>query len=279
MNNYFGKIINTHVHIYPEAIASKATEAIGKFYDIPMDKVGTEETMLKEIKEFGINHLFLLSTATVPKQVRHINDFLISLLQKHGRDKFTAFGTVHHLTEDIEGEMEYLRKNGITGIKFHHDFMGIAADDPAFDKIYEIAQANSTPVYFHTGDSRYPYTNPQQMLSIREKFPDLIIIAAHFGGYSVWEDAAKEFKDANFYYDTSSSLFELPPERATELIREMGVEKFFFATDFPMWDFAGEWERFSKLSLTDEEFDKIVHLNAENFIRKVRKNDLPSFIK
>ena len=52
----------------------------------------------------------------------------------------------------------------------------------------------------------------------------------------------------------------------------LGVERFFFATDFPMWDFPTEWKRFSALELTDDEFDKIVHLNAEAFLRKLGRD-------
>jgi len=272
VKDYSGLIINTHTHIYPEKIASKATEAIGRFYDIPMNKVGTEEMLTEEMTSHGIRHAFLLSTATVPQQVRHINDFLIDVLARHGQDRFTAFGTVHPHMEDPEAELDYIKSNGIMGIKFHHDFLGMAADDPAFDRIYAKAQADKIPVYVHAGDSRYEYTNPRQLLNIHEKFPDLILIAAHIGGYSIWEEAAKKLKETNFYFDTSSALFALEPQKATQLIRGLGVDRFFFATDFPMWDFPSEWARFSSLGLTDDEFDKVVHLNAEAFLRSLGKD-------
>ena len=182
MKDYKGKIINTHTHIYPEKIAAKATDAIGRFYGIYMNKVGAEEILLQEMAEGGIRHSFLLSTATVAQQVRPINDFLIDVLARNGKNKFTAFGTVHPAMEEPEKELEYLQENGIVGIKFHHDFLGMAADDPAFDRIYAKAQADGIPVYVHAGDKRYNYTNPQQLLNIYRKFSDLILIAAHIGG-------------------------------------------------------------------------------------------------
>lgn len=37
-------IIDTHAHIYPDAIALKTAASIGKFYDIPMDLDGTVDT-------------------------------------------------------------------------------------------------------------------------------------------------------------------------------------------------------------------------------------------
>lgn len=279
MKDYSGLIINTHTHIYPEKIAAKATEAIGRFYDLDMQRVGTEAILKGEMSAFGIRHAFLLSTATVSQQVRHINDFLVDVLERNGSDAFTAFGTVHPHMDDPCAELEYIKEKGITGIKFHHDFLGMAADDPAFDPIYAKAEADGIPVYVHAGDKRYNYTNPAQLLRVHEKFPDLILIAAHIGGYSAWEEAARQLKGTNFYYDTSSALFALTPERAAELIRMLGVDRFFFATDFPMWDFEAEWARFSALPLTEDEFDRIVHLNAEDFIRRIRPHALPSFLK
>lgn len=272
MKDYRGKIINTHTHIYPEKIALKATDAVGNFYGLHMNEAGTEEKLIREMEIGGVRHAFLLSTATVPHQVRPINDFLIDILARHGKSRFTTFGTVHPAMDEPEAEIEYLKENGIAGIKFHHDFLGIAADDPAFDRIYAKAQADGIPVYLHAGDDRYANTNPKQLINIYRKFPYLTVIAAHIGGYSVWDEAEKILADTDFYYDTSSSLFCLSPQRATELIRTLGVDKVFFGTDFPMWDLPSEWNRFSALELTDDEFDKIVHLNAEAFLRKLGRD-------
>ena len=34
-------IIDTHTHVYPEAVAAKATENLGHFYDFPVEGKGT----------------------------------------------------------------------------------------------------------------------------------------------------------------------------------------------------------------------------------------------
>lgn len=269
---YYGRIINSHTHIYPEKIAAKATDAIGRFYDLPMKKVGLEEMLIKEMENFGIRHSFLLSTATVPSQVTAINDFLIDTLNRNGKDKFTAFGTVHPKMESPEKEIDRIRKAGITGLKFHHDFLGIAADDPLMDPIYEKAQADSIPIYLHAGDSRYHYTNPDNLIRISRRFPRLILIAAHFGGYSLPEEAAEKLGPTSFFFDTSSSLFALNPERAAFLLRKLGVDRFFFATDFPMWAFEDEWYRLISLRLSRTEMEQILYRNAESFLKLYSNN-------
>ena len=69
MFNCQGKIIDTHTHIYPEKIAAKATAAVGAFYDYPMESIGTAETLKEHMQKAGVCKSFILSVATVPKQV------------------------------------------------------------------------------------------------------------------------------------------------------------------------------------------------------------------
>lgn len=92
MFNCQGKIIDTHTHIYPEKIAAKATAAVGAFYDYPMESIGTAETLKEHMQKAGVCKSFILSVATVPKQVRGINDFLIATV-KNNPDIFVPFGT------------------------------------------------------------------------------------------------------------------------------------------------------------------------------------------
>ncbi len=264
------EIINTHVHIFPNKIAEKATTSIGCFYGLPMENVGTVDNLLNEIKENNVKHCFILSTATTPGQVREINNFQINILKEYGNELFTAFGTVHPDMNDPIDEIDYMRQNGITGIKFHHDFQKIAADDKRMFPIYEKAQYEKIPIIVHAGDSRYSYSNPLQLKNVYDNFHNLFFIAAHFGGYSLWDDDVYLLKETNFYFDTSSSLFSLNSQRAYQIINSFGAERFFFGTDFPMWSFKGELNRFLKLTLTDEQQEMIMQKNAENFLKNIK---------
>jgi len=46
-------ITDVHCHVYPEKIASRAVESVGRFYDIPMGLDGTVDTLLRESKKAG----------------------------------------------------------------------------------------------------------------------------------------------------------------------------------------------------------------------------------
>lgn len=267
MRQYYGKIIDVHTHIFPAKIAAKATAAIGEFYDLPMTEVGIRDKLVSDMNEFGIEHCFIHSTATVPSQVRNINNFLIETL-KTDKERFTAFGTVHADMEDVIGEIDYMRSNGITGIKFHNDFQRFPVNDPRLDPVYEKCQAEKIPLMFHAGDKRYEFTNPYRFVEVGRKFPQLIGIAAHFGGYSEWKDVGDDMCRSPFWFDTSSSLFELSKEEALRIISMKGEDYIMYGTDFPMWKAGDEYERIEALGLPDRILEKIMYKNAENFMSR-----------
>ncbi len=270
MFNCQGKIIDTHTHVYPEKIAAKATAAIGSFYDYPMSSVGTVEVLKERMKTAGVCKSFILSVATVPKQVRGINDFLITTV-KDNPDLFIPFGTVHLDMENITEELEYIRNNGICGLKFHPDFQKFAVDDPRMDVVYEYAQAYKMPVIFHAGDKRYHYSNPPQLRKVIERFPDLIAVAAHFGGYGEWDAAFEYLCGTDFYFDTSSTLgmmsdFSVPKK----ILSKHDVNRILFASDFPMWTPEFELTNIEKLGLSQDLTEKILYKNALNLLSRVK---------
>jgi len=107
-NEFFGKIIDVHTHIFPEKIAVKATNAVGAFYDLSMSSVGTKDVLIDEMNKNGVKHCFIHSVATVPQQVRAINDFLAETM-KSDSDKFTAFGPIHIGINNILDEIDYMK--------------------------------------------------------------------------------------------------------------------------------------------------------------------------
>lgn len=257
------KIIDAHCHIYPDKIAEKASESTGNFYSIPMCLDGKISTLLEHGQNAGIDHFIVQSVATTPKQVPSINNFIANAVAESG-GKFTGLGTLHPDSEDIEGDMEHLLSLGLKGVKLHPDIQDFKIDDYRNLKIYELCEKHGVPILMHTGDNRYDRSNPNRLCPILEIYTDLIIVAAHFGGYSVWEEASKKLKNfPNVYVDCSSSFSFLKPRTAKKIIRTYGADKVLFATDYPMWEPSAEMEYFFKLKLKDEEMEKILHKNAE----------------
>lgn len=260
-------IIDAHAHIYPQKIAEKATKAIGDFYDIEMEaSLGTAERLLEEGKMAGVDKYVVHSCATKAHQVRSINEFIKMEIDLHS--EFIGFMTLHQdLTEEeIREEVDWCLKNGFKGVKLHPDFQKFYIDDEKVEKIYRVV-GNKLPILFHVGDDRYDYSSPIRLAKIAKKYKDVNFIAAHFGGYRKWSEVEVYKGLKNVYFDTCSSLMFISPKRAREIIDLLGVERFFFATDFPMWDPIGELKRFNEIPLTENEKSMILSTNIKNLLK------------
>ena len=261
------EIIDAHAHIYPEKIAKKATETIGVFYDIPMEMpAGTTDRLLDDGKRAGITKYIVHSCATKPEQVSHINDFIKAEMDNH--PEFIGFMTLHQdLTEEeMINEVKRCKQAGFKGVKLHPDFQKFFIDEEKADNIYR-AVGKDFPILFHTGDDRYEYSKPHRLVAVAKRHPEVTFIGAHFGGYRCWDDAYMYKGLENVYFDTCSSLMFISKEKAKELIDLLGADRFFFGTDFPMWDAKGELERFMKIDLTNEEREMILSKNIKKLLK------------
>ena len=261
---YTGKIIDTHAHIYPDKIAGKAVEAIAKFYDIPMNGHGMVADLLSRSDKAGVSRVLVHSTATKPEQVISINDFIIGETKKS--ERLIGFGTMHPDFDGIESEIERIISFGLQGVKLHPDFQQFDVDSEGAQNIYRACE-NKIPLLLHIGDYRTKFSEPSKLMRMVEKFPDVTFIAAHFGGWSVWEESYRTLEPRpNLFMDTSSSLFMLDKELARKIIKKHGAEKFLFGTDYPMWDSDKEVRRVLELGLTPDEFELIFYKNAEKLL-------------
>lgn len=259
------KIIDFHTHIYPAAIARKAAQSICDFYELDgggMD--GTVDTLLTRGKEAGISQFVVLAVGLNPKNVAHINDFIAGECAQH--PEFYGFGTLHAAMEDITGELQRVAQLGLKGIKFHPDTQLFNIDDERLFPAYETMQGKM-PLMLHMGDKRYNYSHPARLRRVLDLFPRLQVIAAHFGGYSMYNEAMEQLSDKNCFMDVSSSLMFMSPEKAVELINHYGAERLVYGTDFPLWDPMVEVPRFLNLPLTFQQQEQIAYKTAESIFQ------------
>lgn len=258
------KITDVHAHIFPPKIAEKAVKSIGDFYEIPMTSSnGTSEALLKSGKETGVSKYLVFSTATKKEQVESINRFIISECGKHS--EFMGLGTMFVEYENFEDEIGFLKKNNIKGIKLHPDFQKFAFDDERLYPIYECLSKNNMFVLTHSGDRRYKFSNPDKIMKVAKDFPNMNIIAAHFGGWSEWDIVAEMPKLENVFYDTSSTLAMTDKKTVMTILDKFDKSHFFFGTDFPMWGHKEELERFMSLNLDEKLCEDILYNNFEKF--------------
>ena len=261
------RVIDFHTHVYPDAIAQKAAASVRTFYqlgDATMD--GTVSSLLKLGTEAGTDRFVILPVAMRPDRVRGINQFILDQLAEQPR--FYGFGTVHAAMVNLEEEIQFIMDKGLKGVKMHPDSQVFPIDDLRLYPMYDMLQ-DKLPIIIHMGDCRYNYSHPLRLRKVLEAFPRLQVIAAHFGGYNMYETAREVLTDTDCFFDVSSSLMFLEPGVAEKYIRHYGSQRFVYGSDYPMWNPVNEIRRFTGLKLTEKEFDQISHETAE-FLLKIK---------
>ncbi|MCL2433005.1 MAG: amidohydrolase family protein [Clostridia bacterium] len=256
-------IIDAHVHIYPEAIAEKAAQAIGEFYDIKMQGGGSLSTLLSEYGQ-TVNRFLVHSVATTPAQVGAVTSFIASCVRQHP-DKLIGFSTLHPDSHDLGEQINNMLANNIKGVKMHPDFQRFHLDGKRAMAIWEALEGR-LPVLLHVGDYRTEYSKPARLLNVIKRFPKLKIIAAHFGGWSEWENAVKILAGQDIYVDTSSTQFMCGPEKVRRFIDDYGPERVLFGSDWPMWSPVEELKKLEKVFRSDKEREMVLHGNIEKLL-------------
>lgn len=255
--------IDSHCHIYPEKIVDKAVAGTDNFYGVSSHCKGTVADLIEQGDKAGIDHFIVQSVATTPKQVASINNFIASEVAANPK-KLTGLGTLHPESEDIKGDVEHLISLGLRGVKLHPDIQAFRIDDERCLKIYKLCEENGLVLLLHTGDNRYDYSNPNRLLPVLKTYKNLKVIGAHFGGYSIWEEASEAYSGIeNFYVDCSSSMPWLDKETTLRIIRSYGADKVLFGTDYPMWSPKLEIESILSLGLDEQEIMSILNINAK----------------
>lgn len=266
-------VIDAHAHIYPEKIASRAVDAVGDFYDMgsghgpDMAGGGTPEDLLSVCEKRPITHFIVHSVATTAKSVPSINTFLAAQCAEH--PEFIGFGTMHQDFPDKEAEVERIIALGLHGIKMHPDTQKVDIDDPRLMELYEIIEGR-IPIVLHTGDFRYDYSHPRRLARVLKAFPDLVVDAAHLGGWSVYDvgfDILHEdlINAERLFVDASSSFWWIGQRHMRELIDMWGTDRVMFGSDYPMWDPVAEYDLMMGCGLSDDALERILWHNAEEF--------------
>lgn len=263
------KIFDIHTHIYPEAIAEKAVTNLNHFYNFVCEGKGTLPDLTESSQEAQVSGCLLLGVATNEKQVSRVNEYLAQACRENSTKEFRllALACVHQETKDMPHLVDEIEEMGLRGFKIHPDIQGVNIDDERLFPLYESIEGRM-PICFHMGDDRedYQFSTIERLLSVKKRFPKLEVLAAHFGGYRTWEKSHLLAEYDDIWFDASSALWAMTPERATELVHELGADRILFGTDYPVAYAKSELERFFALDLNENERRAILYDNAARFL-------------
>lgn len=262
-------LIDFHSHIFPDSIAPRAIASLKQGmidkmgFTLPSYLEGTLSCLLETMEKERVDLSVIMPIATTPKQSASINRFAASARS----DKIVAFGTVHPMQENWEETLENVKTAGFPGIKLHPEFQGCYFDSPETIRVLKKAASLNLMVLTHAGNDvgilPPVHSTPERIRRALDASPNTILIAAHMGGYDMWDDAVKFLSDTNAFVDTAYVETAMKPRDFRDLARAFGTDRVLFGSDSP-WAYprSHTLSFIEKSGLTDDEIALITHKNA-----------------
>jgi predicted TIM-barrel fold metal-dependent hydrolase len=177
--------------------------------------------------------------------------------------------------DNLTQEVARLKALHIAGVKLHPEYQDFQVDDACWSPLYDALQNASLIVVFHAGDDpAYPgrrRVTPQGLRRVCERFPRLVMVAAHMGGNEMWDEVEADLAGQPLYFDTSAAIEALPAERFARLVRRHGVERVLFGSDSPWFSQATALRRVRELPLSSAEKEAILSGNALELLTHRRR--------
>jgi predicted TIM-barrel fold metal-dependent hydrolase len=245
-------IIDCHMHVWPDHIADAMQSQ--RPSGMPLRFDGKVSGLLVTMDEAGIDKGLALGVGIKASVVARTNEFIGSV----PRDRLIPFGTVHP-DLSVEENLRHLRDNGIVGVKLHPLFQELSLADPRVLEILTALSEEGMPVVTHVGAGGDEAANergrPALLRALADQLPDLRLIACHFGGYHLLDEAEDHVLGSSVTLETSwpPTMAELEPERVVALIRKHGADRVVYGSDWPMADPSAEIAAIRALGLTTDE--------------------------
>ncbi len=259
-----GQVIDSHAHVLLP----------GQELSLNPSTPGSIEELKRQMKEAGVSMAGIMSM--VPKGnmevTRTYNDFILQ--QAKESDALFPIASVHPLDGDeAVAEVVRVAKLGAKAIKLHPFFQGFDPGHASVAAVVKAAGDNGAAVIMDSisaddGDSTGKFIN----LALAN--PQTKIVLAHMAGarfhemilFSVF--AKGPYYKNNVYFDMSGTaeLYANSP-RQEELMwtmREIGMDQFLFASDFPVFDIKPAKQTMDEYGFTKDELQKLYYDNAVN---------------
>lgn len=244
-------IVDFHIHLFPPDVAAgrariaERDPAFGLLYANPAHRMPTAEEAIADMDSAGVAHAVAVGFGWGdPGLCSAHNDYLSDLSRRHP-ERFSAFGALQ--PEDPRSAVAELDRFARLGLKGVGELMphlqGYTLEDQRLlAPVVEAATALGLPVMTHTSEPvghAYPGkgdVSARAILGLAVRWPDLTVVAAHWGGglpfYELMPEVAAALR--RVYYDTAASSL-LYRDDVFRLVAEMvGPERILFGTDYPL---------------------------------------------
>lgn len=296
-------IIDAHVHTYQSREiglqakqGSNITDYAGTVDELLpiMDKAGISKAVmvnmlpLADMRDAAIANLpDGLSPPEREAAVKEIDSRMLGRLERRNswscgitRDNpnLLSFITLDPLMDErtmVDEILDKVNTQGATGIKLHPGSQRYFPNDRRLWPAYRTAQQLGLPIITHSGSfaAPFPYTQPSNFEEVLKAFPDLTLVMAHLGMGFFDESTSLARAYPNLQFDCCAIIGHTEAEGGlsdtdlTALIKEIGVERVMFGSDFPWYDPADSIDRLLRLDFSESEKRLLLGENAMRILK------------
>lgn len=261
------RIIDFHTHAFPDVLAPRAMKTLlAEAPDIQAYLDGTVADLLRSMDRTGIEKSVVCCIATRPEQFEPILRWCTAIRS----DRLIPFPSVHPADPACRAGIQRIRAEGFRGVKLHPFYQDFFADEERMLRFYEEVMAQDLLLVMHTGyDIAFPRirrADPEKLLGVAERFPDLKLVTTHLGAWQQWDEVRRHLLGRRIYMEISFALDELDPPQAREMILGHPEDCLFFGSDSPWTDQAGTLSLLENLQIPPQRLGQILAGNARRVL-------------
>jgi predicted TIM-barrel fold metal-dependent hydrolase len=262
-------IIDFHAHAFPDQVAASAIPYLEEEGDVRALHDGRVASLLNLMDRDGVEKSVICCIATRPSQFEAILDWSKQIRS----DRIFPFPSFHPNDPQAVEHISTIKKEGFKGIKMHPYYQQFFLDDESLDSAYEKISELGLILVMHTGfDIAFPRIrrcDPQQILNVLRRFPELKMVTTHLGAWQQWGEVEELLAGRNIYMDISYTLDQLDAKTARRIILSHPKEYILFGTDSPWSGARDTYKHLRALELGSEREELILRKNGLTLLKSV----------
>lgn len=270
-----GMIIDTHSQLWIREALSSIPPVMLKSYEKMFKGMRTFELeeILADMDEAGVDKAVIVAIDAETVYHYKVPNELVANAVKKYPDRFIGFASVdpHKGVLAIDELKRSIEELGLNGLKIIPHLIEMPPNDKRLYPILEKAQELNIPVLFHTGThfhtgARLRYCRPETLDDVAIDFPELKIIAAHFGFPWFYEALAVVQKNENVYFNIAGWAPKYIPKYVIRMMDGPLSEKALFGSDFPLISRSRIIKELKELNLKERTFQRLTSENPAKLL-------------
>ena len=261
-------LIDFHTHIFPDRIAPHAIDSLKagvkrcEGIDAKNYTDATYSGLVQSMEENNVTKSVVLPIVTNPQKPDSINNFARGIRN----DKVISLASVHPMQDNVLLALDKIKEEGFLGIKMHPEFQQCFIDGKESIEILQKCERLGLIVVLHAGEDigiEPPvHCTPKRLYNALQYVDGKNIVAAHMGGWRMWDEVEKYLVGTPIYLDTAFVCDYIDREQFLRIVNNHGADKILFGSDSPWENPQRTLEFIKSFDFTDDVLDKITYKNA-----------------